>query len=41
MVLIIDYGTVKLQKVAHDVIFMIIRFFYFQASPLAKSWLRS
>jgi len=37
MVLKIGYDTVKLNKVAHDV----TQLFHFQASLLAKSWLRS
>jgi len=51
MVLKIDYDTEKLQKVTYDVMKITspimrhqndaTRFFYFQAPPLAKSWLRS
>jgi len=37
MVLKIDYETVKPQKVMYGV----TKFFYFQAPPLAKYWLRS
>jgi len=48
MVLKFDYGTIKLQKVTYDIIFMtlqrlrhqndVTKIFYFQASPLARSW---